>query len=132
MSAFTKSVLLLWVLTLLSANTVVLARTRVRIINALSGNQPLSVHCKSKDDDLGQHTVYPGSFYEFSFGISYIGETLFFCSFQWSGASHNFDIYRYKRDDKVCGDGCFWNIKQTGPCRVLPAPSPTPPCFPWN
>ncbi|RDX96110.1 hypothetical protein CR513_21274, partial [Mucuna pruriens] len=52
MSLFVRSILLLFVFMLVSLSNV-LARTHVSITNNLKGNQYLTVHCKSKNDDRG-------------------------------------------------------------------------------
>lgn len=44
--------------------------TTIEIINALNvslGQENLTLHRKSKDDDLGFHTVMPGESYRFTF-----------------------------------------------------------------
>lgn len=127
MSLFPRSFLLLLVITLLSAHNAV--GVHVYIKNSLDGNQDLTLHCKSADSDLGVHLLHPGAGFGFNFGISFVGHTQYYCSFQWPGGFHYFDIYIASRDHGVC-ETCNWYIKQTGPCRVL---SPTASlCYPWN
>ncbi|KAF8020574.1 hypothetical protein BT93_G1109 [Corymbia citriodora subsp. variegata] len=90
-------------------------RTEVQIVNNLPGGPLLTVHCKSKDDDLGIHGISSGNQWGFSFKPNIWGTTLFFCSFQWPGSFYHFDIYDDKRDGSQCST-CVWNIKPTGPC----------------
>ena len=88
----------------------------VQINNTLENNQELTVHCKSKNDDLGFHTLLPKKTYEFSFKRNAFGDgTLFFCSFTWPEEPqlHYFDIYDQKRDD--CSK-CFWEVFKFGAC----------------
>ena len=125
MSFLVRSVLLLWLLMLPLG---IYGRTHVRVTNTLDGRLDLTLHCKSKDDDLGAQHLHYGETFEFSFRPRFIGNTQFFCIFQWQGACHWFDIYIETRDTNLCKD-CNWNIKQSGPCRISPQKTD---CYPWN
>ena len=105
------------------------AKTHVRVTNVLDGKLDLTLHCKSKDDDLGAQHLRYGETYEFSFHPSWFVVTQFFCTFRWQGACHWFDIYIEDRDVNACTD-CNWNVKQSGPCRIRPSKEPI--CYPWN
>ncbi|CAI8591741.1 unnamed protein product [Vicia faba] len=78
----------------------------------------LVVHCKSKDDDLGFHTLAFGGTYSFQFRPKFFpifGRTLFSCSFTWKGNPnpHCLNVYKQGVDDcKVCS----WKINTTGGC----------------
>ncbi|KAK8482923.1 hypothetical protein V6N11_019803 [Hibiscus sabdariffa] len=77
-------------------------KTHVQINNDLGSGIDLTVHCKSKDDDLGErHLGYHNNF-DFGFRPSIFQNTLFFCSFQWNGLFHRFDIYVQIRDSLLC------------------------------
>ncbi|KAM1635621.1 hypothetical protein ACFX13_013933 [Malus domestica] len=84
-----------------------------------SGDSPLKVHCKSKDDDLGVHAVPLADSYEFKFHPNIWRTTLFYCSFEWPGQFHHFDIYDQGRDGGCVLDDsvCLWRIQVNGPCR---------------
>ncbi|KEH25284.1 putative plant self-incompatibility S1 [Medicago truncatula] len=77
----------------------------------------ITVHCKSKDDDLGDHTLMPGESYVFSFKPTHLPfkNTLFFCSFTWPGNPHRhyLDIYDEAHDE--CKH-CSWDINVNGGC----------------
>ncbi|XP_045797991.1 S-protein homolog 2-like [Trifolium pratense] len=75
----------------------------------------ITVHCKSKDDDLGFHTIRFGDLYSFSFHDNAFGGTLFFCSFTWpeDPRRHYLDIYNQREDN--C-QKCNWIINQNGGC----------------
>ena len=90
-------------------------RVTVQIVDGLSRNQDLTLHCKSKDNDLGQHTIKSPQVYTFSFFPRFIGKTLFFCNFWWSSntSSHYFNIYDQDRD--WC-KACTWHISESGVC----------------
>ncbi|CAN0877686.1 S-protein homolog 2 [Linum grandiflorum] len=91
-------------------------KTTVVVVNKLEGKSRLTLHCKSKDDDLG---VKPG--------------TLFFCSFQWpnGGGIHWFDIYVQTRDEIEC-TVCIWNIESHGPCTYNDRTEKYDLCYGWN
>ena len=101
--------------------TMLEAKTHVRIINSLPDHPELTVHCKSRDDDLGfQHLSYNSS-YEFRFRPNFIVPTRFSCSFEWPSISHQFPIYHFKRDGwcQYTNSLCAWDIVPSGPCKHL-------------
>jgi len=129
MSVLVKNVLLLSMLTLAWAS-----HTNVYITNNLDGGEDLNIHCKSKDDDLGQHVLHINQDFKISFGNKLFFGTLFFCSFQWeNGPLLHFDVYDQNRDYYKCYE-CKWSIKKDGPCRfeLQPGRSYLRKCYPWN
>jgi hypothetical protein len=88
--------------------------THLNITNGLGAGLDLTIHCKSKDDDLGQHVVPFGGEYTIDFCTNFWRTTVFFCGMSWSSEFHWFDIYDASRDP-YCGD-CNWTIQATGPC----------------
>ncbi|KAK7374259.1 hypothetical protein VNO80_07689 [Phaseolus coccineus] len=112
MSVLVRSVLLFSMLTL------TLAHTNVYIMNSLEGKEDLNIHCKSKDDDLGQHVLHINQEFKISFEPNYFFGTLFFCSFEWgNGPLLYFDVYKQSRDYYKCDDDCKWYVKKDGLCR---------------
>jgi hypothetical protein len=110
-------------------NILAMASSRhVNIVNSLEGNLDLTIHCKSKDDDLGVHLLHHGDSFGWKFHNSFFGETLFFCSFQWNNEFHYFDIYIAGRDTYRCFI-CDWSVVKSGPCLNLPNKSL---CYTWN
>ena len=109
----------------------------VQIISDLTPLTNLTVHCKSKNNDLGEHVIVPPDSYTFSFKNTMIGSTLFFCSFQWPGDNnpHWYNIYDAKRDGR-CNTHCCWFVQTKGPC--LGTDNSThcfyrkDYCYPWN
>ena len=96
----------------------------------------LTIHCKSKEDDLGEHLLRSGMVFKWTFKPNFWGATQYYCSFQWRGGNLKwFDIYIEKRDDDYTL--CSWSIKQEGPC-FLEDPSKIESrfdkwkCYPWN
>ncbi|KAF7821939.1 S-protein-like protein 5-like [Senna tora] len=76
-------------------------KVTVLIWNGLTPPQDLTLHCKDKHHDLGEHTLKYGEVYEFKFipNIFWYA-TLYFCSFKWPSdpSLHHFDIYDQERD----------------------------------
>ncbi|RID67921.1 hypothetical protein BRARA_C00122 [Brassica rapa] len=48
-------------------------KNSVHFINSLAGNNVLKIHCRSDEDDLGEHLLKPGEVYDFSFYDSIFG-----------------------------------------------------------
>ncbi|XP_062104482.1 S-protein homolog 5-like [Humulus lupulus] len=94
------------------------------------GDFDLSVHCKSKDDDLGVHILRFNETYSFRFKPNFWGTTLFFCGFRWADQFHWFDIYTPGSDCSL-PSACFWSVVANGPCLVDSSP-PFIHCYPWN
>ncbi|KAJ6863716.1 hypothetical protein NC652_040310 [Populus alba x Populus x berolinensis] len=72
--------------------------TRLNINNDLGPGLDLTIHCKSKNNDLGQHVVPFGGEYTIDFCSNFWRSTLFFCGVSWSGKFHWFDVYDASRD----------------------------------
>ena len=53
----------------------------VTILNKMNGLAML-VHCKSKDDDLGEHQIGPGGNFNWSFRENFWQTTLYWCNFK--------------------------------------------------
>ncbi|KAH0993658.1 hypothetical protein GBA52_005141 [Prunus armeniaca] len=106
-------------------------KTHVRVTNDLGGDLTLSVHCKSKDDDIGVQVLPPHASFQFSFRPHVTGLTLFFCGFRWPGEFRWFDIYTAMRDQGVCFN-CFWSIGPDGPCMFNEESQKYDICYSWN
>ncbi|KAB1221735.1 hypothetical protein CJ030_MR2G019962 [Morella rubra] len=107
-------------------------RAHVRISNDLSEGVDLKVHCKSKEDDLGEHIVSYGKAYEFNFKPHFFGHSLFFCSFQWQEYQPRwFDIYVFQRDHPRCSL-CFWKVVADGICLLDYDTNEYDLCYHWK
>ncbi|KAK9002152.1 hypothetical protein V6N11_024840 [Hibiscus sabdariffa] len=90
----------------------------VHVVNGLSNNKILLVHCKSKDDDLGERHLTVGSETQWHFRLAAFGSTLFFC-FMASESDHvhvRLDVFW---EDKVlfryCNwQSCIWTARDDG------------------
>ncbi|MBA0692676.1 hypothetical protein Goari_010213 [Gossypium aridum] len=101
-------------------------KVHVLIYNDLQNGADLTIHCKSKNDDLGVHLLTYRNDYEFKFRPSILLDTWFYCSMQWNGTMHWFDIYTSKRDTCTF---CLWNVRPEGPCLVEYKKVT---CYSWN
>lgn len=95
-------------------------RVDIYIINALPiKSKPLTLHCQSHDNDLGNKTLYTNEEFHFTFRRLFVGETLFFCHFWWNSKQKLFDVYNYAIGDS-CGDAghnryeCYWRVQEDG------------------
>lgn len=104
------------------------SKTYVEINSNLPPETTLTVYCKSKNNDLGIHTITSNRAWAFKFKPNFLKTTLFFCSFSWPGQFHWFDIYDENRDD--CTQ-CIWTTFPNGPCRLNETRG-IDFCFPWN
>ncbi|KAJ6750111.1 hypothetical protein OIU85_000716 [Salix viminalis] len=106
--------------------------TRLHITNELGPGLDLTIHCKSRNDDLGQHVVPFGGEYTFDFCPNFWGTTLFFCGMSWSREAHWIDIYDASRDSSRCGNW-NWTVQATGPCMdYYNYYTKEFVCYPWN
>jgi len=89
----------------------------VEMRNALSKGKRVRIHCKSKNNDLGEHVISKDKTYSFTFKPNILGGTKFFCGFTFDRTLHWFNIYDQNRDFNKCKEGsCKWEIKDSGPC----------------
>ncbi len=107
-------------------------KTLVQMTNNLGANLDITVHCKSKDDDLGAQLLNPSGTFEFRIVPSFEGITQFFCRMEWPGVFHYFDIDITIRDRIPCNLNCLWSIIPEGPCMFNKDTSKYDICYPWN
>ncbi|KDP44435.1 hypothetical protein JCGZ_16268 [Jatropha curcas] len=103
----------------------------VNVTNDLGPNTDLTVHCKSKDTDLGEKLLHFQGYFTFTFHPNFWGSTQFYCLMKWQNVSHYFDIYIDDRDNKRC-TLCLWLIRSSGPCMLNQDTKKVDICFPWN
>lgn len=79
------------------------------------GGPPLTIHCVSKDDDLGSRNLTRHQEYTFSFcPIPY--DTWFSCEFRWSGKDKIITVYDANPFKKYCANikRCYFLVKSDG------------------
>ncbi|XP_028760007.1 self-incompatibility protein S1-like [Neltuma alba] len=87
----------------------------VRIKNSLGSGKNMTLHCQSKDDDLGVHNIEDGDEFGWDFSDNVTGTTLFFCDLEWENVQqYHFDAYNFGRDIVRCHTGCAWLISAEG------------------
>ncbi|GER51449.1 plant self-incompatibility protein S1 family [Striga asiatica] len=98
-----------------------LFKVRVTLVNTIPVNPPVSMHCWSKDDDLGHHKLASNQSWGFGFCLKPFS-TLFACHLHWGRAHAAFDVYDAKWVILPCEDDnhCTWKIDEYGvwPARV--------------
>uniref|UniRef100_A0A5B7BUF0 S-protein homolog n=1 Tax=Davidia involucrata TaxID=16924 RepID=A0A5B7BUF0_DAVIN len=72
----------------------------------------VTIHCKSKDDDLGIHVLQTNQSFEWSFKNNIWGTTRFYCYLNCNLGNTSFDVYR----QGMCGGHCFWFVRPVGIC----------------
>lgn len=87
-------------------------------ISSLLPNPPLSLHCQSGDDDLGNHTLATTQTFQWHFCINAFDNTLFFCSFKWGSKRASFEIINDLKPDRVLKNKsrfeCLWDVIPDG------------------
>lgn len=88
----------------------------IYIVNRLSNNQNLFTHCKSAENDLGDHDLSPGSNTTWSFRTEFFQGTLFWCHVSKDDASATFNVFwnDARLFDKCGWKKCIWVVKDDG------------------
>lgn len=109
----------------------------VRIRNELPGS--LAVHCKSRDDDLGeQHLSSWGTPYYFIFKNNFWGSTLFWCRFNYGPVLWNsFEVWKgpgLLGKKKLPCEQCLWAVRSDAFYRAQEGTDPVQliAVFPWR
>ncbi|GFP91820.1 hypothetical protein PHJA_001326000 [Phtheirospermum japonicum] len=74
-------------------------KVAIQVNNRLDINSPpLKIHCASKDDDLGNHTIYSGDGFNWTFCENLFHTTLYFCHLwwgsRWGSKQKAFDVFK--------------------------------------
>ena len=123
--SFIKNFFLLAILLfcLLQATQVHAQRQKYKIViaNGLpSDSPPLTAHCRSKDDDIGNHTLKVNEFFSWRFAMNFWGTTRFYCRFIWGRKTTFFDVFKKHLAFEHCGAStsyvniCYWLVKEDG------------------
>ncbi|XP_031374194.1 S-protein homolog 6-like [Punica granatum] len=105
-------------------------KVRVEVNNVLSS--PVTIHCKSKDNDLGSHVINAHGLYSFGFNVNFIGTTLFFCGVSLQGKRVTFDVYKASRDQSRCPHFCEWHVDTNGVEGFKPSAKAPDIVIPWK
>lgn len=85
------------------------------IVNGI--NEDITIHVRSKDDDLGNHTLPYNGIYNWSFCDT--GRTLFWSKFWWGSKYQSFnvfDVHSIMMCDKLgfAPRYCYWLVRPEG------------------
>ena len=88
----------------------------VYVVNGMCNDQNLFIRCQSKDDDMGNQTLFPGSNYTWSFKTNFVHSTLFWCYVSKDKVSTTFEVFWYdaRLFDKCNWKNCIWVVKDDG------------------
>ncbi|XP_043720883.1 S-protein homolog 29-like [Telopea speciosissima] len=93
------------------------AKLHVYIINEL-GLLDLDIHCKSKNDDLGEHKLYSGQEYTWSFNENIFGGTLYWCNFYWVNNGDNvhagYQVFDQAKQPGLPAQDYFYKVRKDG------------------
>ncbi|KAL7148271.1 hypothetical protein ABFS83_06G166900 [Erythranthe nasuta] len=90
-------------------------RIHISVVNKLPNDSlPLSLHCKSRNDDLGNHTLTQNQDFNFSFYVIPIF-TLFTCDLMWGDKTSRVDVYDATWLVDPCIKGqCLYEVYEIG------------------
>ncbi|CAN7014969.1 unnamed protein product [Brassica rapa subsp. trilocularis] len=66
---------------------------QVMVVNGLATSETLFIHCKSKEDDLGEHTLRLGDRFSWNFGENMLHSTLFWCYLSKDDGHMNVQVF---------------------------------------
>ncbi|XP_058774935.1 S-protein homolog 29-like [Vicia villosa] len=110
------------VLLLASASEAAVSQPRVHIelLNKLSDNKKLTIHCYERyRDDLGEWIIPPGEQHIFAFTPGTVDKPTkyYYCSVKWDGSNLNwFDLWSREKDYNAC-KVCKWIVNEKEACR---------------
>ncbi|KAE9593560.1 putative plant self-incompatibility S1 [Lupinus albus] len=93
----------------------ILTYRHVYVRNDLVNGTLLTVHCKSKNNDLGVHKLNYKDEFKFQFKPNIWGTTLFYCGLTWDGKLQSLVAFDNLRDIYFCKD-LKWSITNYQPC----------------
>ena len=100
--------------------------------NLVSNSTSLNIHCASKDDDLGFHTISANQKYEWSFCKNFFSTTLFYCHLWWDSEDKAFDVFHEKFFAWSTHDS-WWVAKNDGIYfSDYPQPFPLTKIYDWS
>ncbi|KAK1438151.1 hypothetical protein QVD17_03954 [Tagetes erecta] len=67
--------------------------TKKCVVHIMSSVDNLRLHCRSKDDDLGDVTRNSGEEFDIRFCLDFLRRSRFSCNFYWESKQQEFDVY---------------------------------------
>ncbi|KAG4403557.1 hypothetical protein AAZX31_01G129100 [Glycine max] len=90
----------------LSDNTIFDGKKTVRVYNGMNDGILVYLHCRSRDNDLGQHVLAVGEYQEWSFTDNLFGTTLFWCTMDAGNVHASFEVYNAQTEEMNCSTQC--------------------------
>ncbi|KAL3619273.1 hypothetical protein CASFOL_036843 [Castilleja foliolosa] len=94
----------------------IIPKVHVQFDNRLPTNipKPLVVHCRTEEDELGNHTLTPGQSWGFSFCQKpFITKAI--CELHWNGLYRNHIVaYNAQWVSVPCAKECIWVVTEKG------------------
>ena len=89
----------------------------VAILNHMK-DSTLLAHCKSKNDDLGEHVIVPGGKYYWMFSENVWQSTLFWCNFSSKHGQASGEVFWPDNggwlQDRCASNTCIWAARDDG------------------
>ncbi|GER28947.1 plant self-incompatibility protein S1 family [Striga asiatica] len=87
----------------------------VYVFNKLPPNSaPLKLHCASKDDDLGNHTLSTNQHFQWKFCENVVWSTLYFCHLWWDSMQKALETFNSLKREECDTGFCLWVAKTDG------------------
>ncbi|CAK9164601.1 unnamed protein product [Ilex paraguariensis] len=93
------------------------ANYHIRIINNINdGSTPLVVHCKSRDKDLDERSLYKGETYFFEAQIDLFRKAVVICFMTEGNRSMYIEAFKATRDEnrRQSKKVCLWSVRDDG------------------
>lgn len=91
------------------------AKVEVHIVSNLNPTSPpLQVHCKSREDDLGNHMLSVNQDYNWSFCNGFFETTLFYCNIRTGEKQLGFQAFASGWRENCTKNVCNWAAKEDG------------------
>ncbi|KAI3935110.1 hypothetical protein MKW92_029707 [Papaver armeniacum] len=109
----------------------------VSVRNDISDKTVLTIHCKSKDDDLGEHKLAYGQSFNWTCHMNIMRSTMFWCFMRWTDSTGktiqgSYEVYKLKRDWPFCHTECPYSVRKDGIYSYFDVPKYFDLLFPWK
>ncbi|CAJ1949818.1 unnamed protein product [Sphenostylis stenocarpa] len=89
-------------------------KKHVRVQNDMTNGIVVHLHCRSRNDDLGEHVLAFGQYQEWSFRDNVGDTTLFWCSMSANNVQTRFEVYSAPSDHTKCDKQCYRSLRTDG------------------
>ncbi|CAJ1949820.1 unnamed protein product [Sphenostylis stenocarpa] len=86
----------------------------VRMINDMKEGVLVRLHCRSKNDDLGERVLAFRQHWEWKFNDNVISSTLFWCNMHANNVVRSFRVYFCDDDYLRCNTQCYRSLRMDG------------------